>query len=530
MSRAKIYLKNLAANYVGYGANLLVMFFMSPFVVNSLGDVDYGVWSLMMSLTGYLGLTELGTRAGIGRFINYYMGKKDAEAVNAVMSAGMAIFTAIGGVLLVAAAVLAVTLPYLFPKIPADLVPATQVVVFLIALNLWVGFLVAPFRQLLQAHERFDLLTVTDLVVMTVRTAATVWCLWSGHGLKMLALIQLGSSLLGQVGVYLFARRVFPQLGLRLSMVTRPRLRELFGFSVWAFISDVAWKMLYGLDTMVIAILLGPSSITYYAVAGMLLMRSRELTVQAAMVFSPRMIQNCARGEWATLEADFRHGCNLTMGIGILLVVGMIGFGQEFITLWMGPRFGVSYHILVILCVAAAFDPAMIMTGPIFSGLHRLGVSASVALIQAVVNVAAVLICVVALQMGLIGVAWAGLVSRLGCGVVTVIIALRLMHVSPGRFLVATSGRWLALAAGFLGVCLAVEQLPFEQKWVWFALKVVIAQLFYWPLLWMILLDRKTKDRCRQWGSRAWEGLRLLGQIRHSAVKEAALQTPSKVD
>ena len=40
MSRARIYARNLTANWVGYAANLAVMFFMSPFVVHTLGDVQ----------------------------------------------------------------------------------------------------------------------------------------------------------------------------------------------------------------------------------------------------------------------------------------------------------------------------------------------------------------------------------------------------------------------------------------------------------------------------------------------------------
>ena len=60
MSRARIYARNLFANWVGYGANLLVMFFMSPFVVHTLGDGTYGLWSLLMSITGYLGLVDVG--------------------------------------------------------------------------------------------------------------------------------------------------------------------------------------------------------------------------------------------------------------------------------------------------------------------------------------------------------------------------------------------------------------------------------------------------------------------------------------
>lgn len=43
MSKAGIYARNLAANWIGYGANPVVMFFLSPFVVRSLGDTAYGV-------------------------------------------------------------------------------------------------------------------------------------------------------------------------------------------------------------------------------------------------------------------------------------------------------------------------------------------------------------------------------------------------------------------------------------------------------------------------------------------------------
>ena len=220
-------------------------------------------------------------------------------------------------------------------------------------------------------------------------------------------MVQLSGSLVGQAGVLVFARRVFPPLVLRPSLVTRSHLHELFGFSVWAFICDVAWKLVYGVDTVVIAILLGPKWITYYAVGGMLLMRCREFVVQAATVFSPGMIESCAREDWSALQTDFRRGSNLTMGIAILFLVGMIGFGREFIAVWMGPRFDISYHILAVLCVASLFDSGVIITGPIFSGLNRLKLSATVTLIQGIANLICIVLFVVLLQLGIMGVAWA---------------------------------------------------------------------------------------------------------------------------
>ena len=43
MSTAKIHARNLAANWTAHGANLVVMFFLSPFVVHTLGKVEYGI-------------------------------------------------------------------------------------------------------------------------------------------------------------------------------------------------------------------------------------------------------------------------------------------------------------------------------------------------------------------------------------------------------------------------------------------------------------------------------------------------------
>src|SRR5580765_5542459 len=57
-----VYLRSLVTNWVGYAANVVVAFFLSPFIVHTLGDSGYGVWSLLMSIVGYVGLIDLGVR------------------------------------------------------------------------------------------------------------------------------------------------------------------------------------------------------------------------------------------------------------------------------------------------------------------------------------------------------------------------------------------------------------------------------------------------------------------------------------
>ena len=493
MSRARIYARNLFANWVGYGASLLVMFFMSPFVVHTLGDVQYGVWSLMMSLTGYLGLVELGTRAGIGRFINYYLGKEDIPKVNGIISTGMAIFVAMGALLLIAGGTLAALIPWIFPKIPAELLPDARIICLLIAVNLWLSFLSAPFRQVIQAHERFELSNAVDLLVLTVRTTATIFALLHGYRLVTLALIQVAGSILGQVCVQLLARRVFPTLSVRPSLVSVVRFKELFGFSIWAFIGGVAYRLLYAADTIVIAILLGPKWITYYAIGGMLLYKSRDLIRQGTSIFGPRMMQDCARKDWESLRTQFRRGSNLAMGVGILLLVGMIGFGREFIILWMGPRFEISYRILLILASSSFFAVAFSIAGPIYSGLNRVKLSALLMAAQGLLNLGLTLVLVMGFNMGIEGVAWGTFGPRIVFAIVSGVIAMTWIGLPIWGFIVSTGGRWTLLTGMFYAFCMAINLLPLESTWPFFFLKVCLATVVYAPLAWSILLDRDAK-------------------------------------
>ena len=55
--------------FASWGAFLYVAaigFFLSPIVVNSLGTTSYGVWSLLVTVVGYLGLLDFGVRGAVG--------------------------------------------------------------------------------------------------------------------------------------------------------------------------------------------------------------------------------------------------------------------------------------------------------------------------------------------------------------------------------------------------------------------------------------------------------------------------------
>jgi len=496
MSKARVYLRNITANWVGYGLNLVIMFFMSPFVVRTLGDERYGVWSLLMSLTGYLGLVEIGTRAGLGRYINYYLGKEDTPKLNATISTAMAMFCVVGVVLFLVAGALAVFVDTLFSKIPANVVSEARIVILCVAANLFLSFLSAAFKQLLQAFERFELTNATDLAVLALRTSGMIAVLVTVKSLALMAVVHVAGGVLGVAMNYLMARRQFPALELRPRLITRGRFREIFGFSVWAFVNDIGMRLLYTTDTLVIMILLGPKEVTYYAVGGMLLMRSRGLVLQGTRIFSPQIIQYCAKQDWKGLRILFKRGSNLAMAVTIPIMTGLIMFGHEFLTLWMGPlRADRGYPVLCILASSQFFALAWSITGSIYSGLNRVKLGALLIILQGIINLGLTLVFVLIFNMGIEGVAWGTFYPGILLACLSGYLAMRWIGLTLSVLISALVWRWVMTTVLFFAACWSIDAMMPMGTWSAFFVRVVLAMVCYIPLACIILASREDRRR-----------------------------------
>jgi O-antigen/teichoic acid export membrane protein len=73
----KVLIRNAASNWLGFAVQAAVAFFLTPFVLASLGPSRYGVWMLVGSLTGYYGLLDLGFRAGLTQYLTRYLATGD---------------------------------------------------------------------------------------------------------------------------------------------------------------------------------------------------------------------------------------------------------------------------------------------------------------------------------------------------------------------------------------------------------------------------------------------------------------------
>lgn len=497
MSKVRIYARNLAANWIGYGVNLVLILVLSWFAFRLLGDVRYGVWSLVISLTGYLGMVDAGLRPALYRHFNWYLGRKQPMKVNEVLCTGLAFFAGSTLVLVAAGAVLGSAFGDIFPKTPAEYLSAVQIALVIVAANVGLSMISAVFGSLLETNERFDLANALQVSVAGLRVGGSILVLKLGYGLVGLAAAGAASTLLACVGGYLLASRAFPPLRIRRAFVKRATLAELIRFGIPCFFSGIGIRIMLYTGGLIIAWLIGLKWVGYYSLATMLLEYSKTLVRKGTTVFTPEIQQSLARGDLAGLRHFLPLVIRVAMVFGVLIVVGIMAFGRDFLTLFYGTAVGEAGGPVVVILgfaylMALAADPC---TSTLI-GAGRVKLVAAIVMLEAAINVGLTILLLTVGGMGLEGVALGTMIPRvLLSGLVFPAVAARHLQMRPHVLARQTAAYWVPGAALFALACLALLQLPASLTWGWFAAKVCLATAAYLLIGWFLIFPRDVRRR-----------------------------------
>src|SRR5579872_220228 len=82
-------LKNISSSWFGLGVNVIVGFFLSPYILHKLGDDAFGLWVLIFSLTGYYGLFDLGIRSSIVKYVSSFAATRDYDELSRTVNTAL---------------------------------------------------------------------------------------------------------------------------------------------------------------------------------------------------------------------------------------------------------------------------------------------------------------------------------------------------------------------------------------------------------------------------------------------------------
>jgi O-antigen/teichoic acid export membrane protein len=395
---------------------MAVAFFLSPFLVHRLGNVSYGVWVMAMSSVSYFGLLDLGLRNSVTMFVSKGHTTGDHEGASEVLSAALWVRMQLSALVLLLCGGFAAIFPLMF-KVPPALASDARVVVLLMGLSFAIYMSIGVFGGVLSALNRYDLYTLVVLTQLTLRVIGVVWVLRTGHGIVAIACCELFAATVGNILFVYVARRIYPELTIRLKKPKWEVLKKIWSYSVYVFLVMVAIQLIYQTDNLVVGAFVSASAVTFYSIGNSLCRYTQQLVGAMTTTFTPAASTYDAAGDKSSLRALYYNGTRATMAVSLPVLVTLIFRGDNFIGVWMGPQYSrTSGTVLVILATALLFSLPNTPASSIAFGVEKHKRVAMWAVGEAIANLT--LSISLALIFGLYGVAIGTLVPSLAVNLI----------------------------------------------------------------------------------------------------------------
>jgi O-antigen/teichoic acid export membrane protein len=427
---------NTIFNVVTLVSGAIITFFLIRFFLAQLGESRYGVWVLIGSIFQYRRLLDMGMNSSIDRYIPVNLARHDEDGIQRVISTSLFFFAALAVVLILMTLLLYDNVGAWFTIAP-DLVGTAGVLVLIVGFSFVLSMPFQMWSAILCGLQRYDILNLTELLMLLLRTFLIIILLEMGYGLLTIGLVYGISEVLVKVAQFIYVRKLLPGVAITVKSIDFRLLKEMLAYGINTCLYGMGSLLILKATDVVIAIYIGTAEVSQFAVtiAGILLLT--QLLRAFATAIKPAVSDLDARDEHLRVrEISF-----LMQKYSLLLIIPaaffLIVMGREFLHVWVGEKFqdpGIVNSLGVVLAIMAVghclklaqYSNFLVLVG---KGDHK--IFGILTVVTGLLCISASIVSVKVFNLGLLGIAWSNCVPMaLISGIILPIYFNRKMKIS----------------------------------------------------------------------------------------------------
>lgn len=348
----------------------LVAFFLTPYILQRLGNEGYGLWVLVVSLTDHYLFLGVGLRSSVVRYVARHLALGDQENVNRVVASGFYCLSAVCVFVIGTSVAIAPYVPKFF-AVRAEYVSTVTALFLLAGLATSLDFPLSIFEGTLESVGRFDQLYGVRILGQALRAGLIVIALVRGWGLLGVGAATIAGTLIPRLLVVPLSKLEIPRLSLHPRWIHRGTLRAMFGYGAVSFSIGLGERLKTSLYPLVIAKFLTASAVTLFAIPMKILQMPLGGIGNMTEYVNPMSSHLDAQGSRDKLRSVFITSVQGSYLLLAPLAAALFVFGKDLISLWVGNDYAVTYPILVILTVGLGVNAAQSSAQSMLFGIGR---------------------------------------------------------------------------------------------------------------------------------------------------------------
>ncbi len=345
--------KGALLNYTTIIVTNLVGLLLTPFIIKSLGDEEFGLYTLIGSFVGYISILDFGLGNAIVRFVAKYKAEKDRKGEENFLATTMIIYSIISVLVIIIGAICYFNLENIFSgSLGPDQLEKAKIMFAILIFALAIGLPAGAFEGICFGYEQFVFPKSAKLVRYIVRSIMVVGLLTLGG--KAVALVILDASLnLLLILVTIFY--VFKKLKVKFKLhdFSMELPKKIFSYSVWIFVFVLVSQFQWKVGQMVLGIVANTTMVAIFAVGVMLGTYYGAFSTAISGVFLPRATQMTVANASSEELTDMMIKIGRLSFIVLMFILGaFMLFGKQFVFLWVGESYYDSWTIALIIMFA----------------------------------------------------------------------------------------------------------------------------------------------------------------------------------
>jgi O-antigen/teichoic acid export membrane protein len=329
---------------------MLVSLVLPPFLVHRMPPAEYSAWVLILQLSGYVGLLDLGLQTAIGKFIAEYDSQGDHQASHHVVSTSFTILCVAGIVACLVVCCMVWGVPRLFPGLPPELISQVRIALFAVGISVAISLPFGSFLATFTGLQQYIFPTALATINRVGSAAALIILLLLHHGLVALSMVMAGFSLAGAaVQFYGWRKLVRHRVSFSFLFFHRQSATTLVKYGSVLSVWSLAMLFVSGLDVVIVGHYRYAET-GFYAIANN---AANFMLLIVSSVFGPLVPAVSAMQVRATpkhvgeLCIRITRYCTLLLCVlGLPLVVA----GYPLLTGWVGRKYAAeSWFFLLVL-------------------------------------------------------------------------------------------------------------------------------------------------------------------------------------
>ena len=326
---------NIFTQLLSFFVNIAIGFFLTPYIINTVGSTAYGYVGLANNFVSYVQILVVALNSMAGRFIAIHFYKDNIEGVQKYYTSVLFSNIIISVVLTVPSVILLVFLDKII-NVPVDLLFDVRILWAIIFGTMLVSIVGSIFNNAAYVKNRLELISLRTvesnlikaglLIVLFSAFAPHVW--YVGIASLICTIYVFG------INIY-YTKKLMPMVHIKRKYFDFNAVKELVASGIWNSVSQLGQVLSNGLDLLITNLFVGPSPMGIVSVSKTLPIYIESMFLTVASVFAPQLTMSYAKDDFEGMKKQLSSAMKI-MGLFASIPVAVVAaYGKAFYSLWV---------------------------------------------------------------------------------------------------------------------------------------------------------------------------------------------------